>query len=229
MLNLDDNQIKCLPVHALHSLTSLMTLSIQSNMLLFLPDGVFDTLININRIYLNNNQIASLPVGLFRRTTKLQYLYLSNNLLRSLFAGEFDTLVDLEHLSLSHNKLLSLPNAIFDNLPKKTHIDLRNNYLGRKSCAYLSLLAQTRKGTIEYHPQNSLSDPLETSSFVEVTTMRDFRAWQQALGERSKPLNRPNSLLAFIKCGIVIALIPVVICLAFNGTIITKVRSALGF
>ena len=95
----------------------------------FIPEGIFDKLVNLEIININNNNISSLPEGIFDKLVKLEYLNISENKLTSLPEGIFDKLVNLEIINISNNNLTSLPEGIFDKRVNLEYLDISNNNL----------------------------------------------------------------------------------------------------
>ena len=75
-----------------------------------LPNGLFDSLVNLSVLRLSDNQLQGLPLGIFDKLTRLTQLHLSHNKL-TIFPedGVFDKLLELRWLDLSYNALQTMP------------------------------------------------------------------------------------------------------------------------
>ncbi|XP_053442687.1 podocan-like protein 1 isoform X1 [Nycticebus coucang] len=97
-----------LPPDAFHGSEAVVTLSLSSNQLSYLPPSLPPSL---ERLHLQNNLISKVPQGALSRQTQLRELYLQHNQLtdNSLDATTFSKLHSLEYLDLSHNQLATVP------------------------------------------------------------------------------------------------------------------------
>ncbi|XP_022782216.1 leucine-rich repeat-containing protein 15-like [Stylophora pistillata] len=89
---------------------------LQNNKIAFLPEGLFDNLVNLKWLRLQNNNITFLPEGLFDNLVNSKGLRLENNKITFLPEGLFDNLVNLEWLRVQNNSITFLPEGLFDNL-----------------------------------------------------------------------------------------------------------------
>ncbi|XP_059775789.1 podocan-like protein 1 isoform X3 [Balaenoptera ricei] len=97
-----------LPPDAFHGSQAVVTLSLSSNRLSYVPPSLPSSL---ERLHLQNNLISKVPRGALSRQTHLRELYLQYNQLtdRGLDATTFSKLHCLEYLDLSHNQLAAVP------------------------------------------------------------------------------------------------------------------------
>ncbi|XP_076977747.1 podocan-like protein 1 [Tamandua tetradactyla] len=97
-----------LPPDAFRGSAAVVTLSLSSNQLSYLPPSLPPAL---ERLHLQNNLIAKVPRGALSRQTQLRELYLQHNQLTDsgLDATTFSKLRSLEYLDLSHNQLAEVP------------------------------------------------------------------------------------------------------------------------
>nr|AAX77062.1 variable lymphocyte receptor [Lethenteron appendix] len=102
-------------------------LSVGSNRIESLPEGVFDRLVNLQWLSLDSNQLKALPAWVFDKLTQLTGLDLNRNQLQALPTGMFDRLGNLQRFDLSRNQLKSVTRGAFDNLKSLTHIWLYGN------------------------------------------------------------------------------------------------------
>lgn len=90
-------------------LRGLIFLSLSSNRLTTLPEGLFKGLYELRIIYLNDNRLITLPEKLFQGLVCLKELHLEKNNFAVLPKGLLKGLVNLEGLWLNDNRLISLP------------------------------------------------------------------------------------------------------------------------
>lgn len=83
-LDLDNNQLKTLPVDIFNGLSNLEGLSLSSNNLTDIPVGIFNDLSSLKKLFLHSNKLKTLPVGVFNGLSNLELLYLDNNKLKTL-------------------------------------------------------------------------------------------------------------------------------------------------
>ncbi|XP_032480977.1 podocan-like protein 1 isoform X1 [Phocoena sinus] len=97
-----------LPPDAFHGSQAVVTLSLSSNRLSYVPPSLPSSL---ERLHLQNNLISKVPRGALSRQTHLRELYLQQNQLTDsgLHATTFSKLHGLEYLDLSHNQLAAVP------------------------------------------------------------------------------------------------------------------------
>ncbi|CAN0192791.1 unnamed protein product [Ectocarpus sp. 6 AP-2014] len=104
-------------------------LSLHTNGLTTLPEGIFDGLTALEDLHLYDNALTTLPAGVFEGLTALAELYLDDNALTTLPAGIFEGLTALAELSLGNNALTTLPEGIFDGLTVLAELRLYGNAL----------------------------------------------------------------------------------------------------
>nr|XP_030735739.1 podocan-like protein 1 isoform X1 [Globicephala melas] len=97
-----------LPPDAFHGSQAVVTLSLSSNRLSYVPPSLPSSL---ELLHLQNNLISKVPRGALSRQTHLRELYLQHNQLTDsgLHATTFSKLHGLEYLDLSHNQLAAVP------------------------------------------------------------------------------------------------------------------------
>ncbi|MYB04785.1 MAG: leucine-rich repeat protein [Gemmatimonadetes bacterium] len=119
--------LKTVHEDAFAGLENLVGLSLRSNDLSELPEGVFRNLIELRRLDLVNNSLRRLPKGIFAGLHHLDVLGLSSNQLaelpRTLFAG----LSNLRLLNLAANQLTELPDGLFAGLRSSQWVSLEKN------------------------------------------------------------------------------------------------------
>lgn len=98
------------------NLKSLSYLSLGSNEITYLPDGVFNNLYFLKELNLSVNNITNLQVDCFKDLHNLESLNLLNNELTTLPSGIFRQLVKAESIILSYNHLKEVPNDLFEDL-----------------------------------------------------------------------------------------------------------------
>ncbi|CAM9654968.1 unnamed protein product [Ectocarpus fasciculatus] len=94
----------------------IITLTLRFDDLTTLPEGILDSLGNLQWLSLSTTGLTTLPEGIFDSLGNLQELSLSNTGLTTLPEGIFDPLGDLQELALSYNGLTTLPEGIFNSL-----------------------------------------------------------------------------------------------------------------
>ena len=116
---------------AFHGRCQLVTLSLASNVLTSLPDGLLDKCTALRHLDLSGNPgLASLPSNLLRRADKLQALRLADMQLREL--GEAflpDVAPQLSEVILSNNALSRVPLPFWHALVAATLLDVSGNRL----------------------------------------------------------------------------------------------------
>ena len=154
-LNLTSNKLTALKARQFADLTALRTLYLTNNLLATvdaaafagipdltgldlnrnptlttLPDGVFDSLLELRLLNLGDNGLTSLSSNLFGNLTSLFWgLNLANNSLTSLPANTFDSLTELTTLSLAGNQISSLPTDLFSEMSELQTLNLADNSL----------------------------------------------------------------------------------------------------
>ncbi|CAM9151401.1 unnamed protein product, partial [Ectocarpus sp. 13 AM-2016] len=110
-LSLASNELTTLPEGIFGGLTALETLFLSDNELTTLPEGIFGGLPALELLYLYSNKLTTLPAGIFGGLTALEILYLYDNVLTVLPEGVFGDLTALEILHLEGNSLECLPST----------------------------------------------------------------------------------------------------------------------
>jgi carboxypeptidase N regulatory subunit len=128
-LMLHDNLLISLPEGLFQNLRELRTLSLCNNELIFLPGKLFSGLNNLQLLALHENQLISLPEGLFQGRERLWLIDLGNNRLVTLPRRIFQGLGCLERLFLNGNQLADLPEELFHGLDRLEQLLLRGNPL----------------------------------------------------------------------------------------------------
>ncbi|CAM9630872.1 unnamed protein product [Ectocarpus sp. 12 AP-2014] len=121
-----DDLASCLEAAGPETIT---TLSLHSNDLTTLPEGIFGDLTTLQTLSLHSNDLTTLPEGIFENTTALQSLLLSSNELTTLPEGIFGGLTALDTLYLHNNNLTTLPEGVFGDLTTLTLLRLEENSL----------------------------------------------------------------------------------------------------
>ncbi|XP_061406024.1 carboxypeptidase N subunit 2-like [Lethenteron reissneri] len=132
-LQLQGNRIKRLPDGLFdavgHILANFHILYLSGHLLMVVPEGVFNRLVNLQNLFLNQNQLSALPTGVFDHLVNLNELYLDNNQLQAIPHAVFDQLTELTRLDMEANQLKSLPPKLFDKLGKLMRLQLHANQL----------------------------------------------------------------------------------------------------
>ena len=103
-LILENANLKELKADDLSGLTGLTKLSLRTNQLSSLPDGLFDDLTALSWLHLAGNQLTAIPSELFTQSN-LTHLYLWGNQLRGEIPTELGNLSNLTILALHNNQL----------------------------------------------------------------------------------------------------------------------------
>ena len=119
----------------------------------------------LTSLSLASNKIAILPEGVFRGLSSLSDLYLKNNNIEVLAKGIFRGLSSLSHLSLNDNRIAELPWGIFEALPSLVLLHLHNN----PGLRCVPLTPQQRAKLADYKGPETLCAP-STSGPAEGTT-----------------------------------------------------------
>ncbi|CAG5119725.1 unnamed protein product [Candidula unifasciata] len=115
------------------SLAALITLSLSSNRISFVPAGSLPT--SLTTLYLSNNSLASVPEDV-ASMSKLSSLYLSTNIIGEIEQNAFPS--SLTILNLANNNLTIITNTTFRNLNLVTSLSLTSNPISTISSAAFS-------------------------------------------------------------------------------------------
>ncbi|XP_048757021.2 slit homolog 2 protein-like [Ostrea edulis] len=141
--------------------TDTCILNLKRNQITILPDGILDTLINLQYINLRWNLITTLPEAIFDRLVNLLALSLRDNRITTLPRGIFDNLVNLTTLYLSNNQITTLQKQGFGRLMKLQTIAVDGNPLNC-DCRLVAFLgfAESRTLTLKISKEPSCQSPL---------------------------------------------------------------------
>ncbi len=128
-LHLQYTLLETIASGALHHLTGIRTLYIDSNPLSSLTYDSFQGLHQMTTLIMHSNELQTLPSGLFRGLNKLSAIDFGVNKIWSLPSDIFQNLPALTGVWLASNRLTSIPANIFHNSPLINHIDLSYNNL----------------------------------------------------------------------------------------------------
>ncbi|XP_078580162.1 uncharacterized protein LOC144864186 [Branchiostoma floridae x Branchiostoma japonicum] len=152
-LDLSNNQISHVNVHAFERFPDLHDLSLYGNGFGNLVLGVFNGVPNLFTLRLDSNKMTAIPQGLLQALDQLGLLYLDNSPLMELRSNTFVSIPEvrtisvnnislsnidaelfrdapkLRTLKLASNSLSSLPTGVFDNLANLQELDLQDNRL----------------------------------------------------------------------------------------------------
>ncbi|MDE2666617.1 MAG: leucine-rich repeat protein [Acidobacteriota bacterium] len=128
-LSLNSNSLRSLPEGIFRDLSSLRDLWLWDNPLQTLSKNVFQGLNSLQSLHLADIQLHSLPEEIFRGLNNLDKLWLQRNSLSSLPHGVFDELNSLRSLLLNDNDFTVLPEGIFSGLGKLEILWLQGNAL----------------------------------------------------------------------------------------------------
>ena len=128
-LSLNSNSLRSLPEGIFRDLSSLRTLWLWDNPLQTLSENVFQDLDSLQTLDLSRIQLHSLPEEIFRGLNNLDRLWLDGNRLSSLPHGVFDGLNSLRELLLNDNDFIVLPEEAFRGLGKLEILWLAGNAL----------------------------------------------------------------------------------------------------
>lgn len=134
-LGLDNNNLKMIPGHSLHSLTQLTYVSLAFNRITFLPRNIFlsDVHKNLLEIDLSFNQIECILSNTFDDLELLQIVNLASNRIQSIEKYSFYNLQLLTYIDLSYNRISNISDMAFQFLPNILSIDLMYNQLAKFS------------------------------------------------------------------------------------------------
>ncbi|CAI9542967.1 unnamed protein product [Staurois parvus] len=96
-------KLQSLPKESFSGLSKLEELSLHSNSLKFLGEGLFQDLQHLKILSLHNNVFEDLPENLFHPLINLEIVYLNKSKLRNLPGTFFKTLTKLKNISLDDN------------------------------------------------------------------------------------------------------------------------------
>ncbi|XP_030848449.1 leucine-rich repeat-containing protein 15-like [Strongylocentrotus purpuratus] len=121
-LNLDSNHFNHVPeaVQYQERLLSITTLYLSSNQITFLLDGVFSNLTTLSTLTLNSNSIISIENGAF--PDNIQSLSMSSNEFHFLHDNVFTNHSQLGTLSLPSNNIDKIPETAFDGCTSLTSL-----------------------------------------------------------------------------------------------------------
>eukprot|EP00039_Didymoeca_costata_P016983 m.310546 g.310546 ORF g.310546 m.310546 type:complete len:626 (-) comp16477_c3_seq1:28-1905(-) len=130
-LQIVDNSVTSFPSDALDGLSSLRTLDLRRNQLVYIRKDSFKTLRYLEKLYLDNNWLYKFDESFFDYwSTKVEILTLANNRITSLKKDAFEDLRHCEYLNLENNPVQELAQFTFQ-YSMVQHINLRNTSLTR--------------------------------------------------------------------------------------------------
>ena len=94
------------------NLESLLSLSLEENLIAYVHSGSFDAMRDLKSLDLSGNRLSSVPSAL-NALTSLRVLNLSGNSLSYLSASDFQNFTQLEILMLENNEIYSIPETTF--------------------------------------------------------------------------------------------------------------------
>ena len=104
-LELNANQIKCIPEKLFQDIGRLESLNLCGNHMSVMPQDIFQNFVNLKELNLRHNYIEKIPDGLFRKLFSLRILNLYDNEIKSISERSFQDLSNLKELRLGHNKV----------------------------------------------------------------------------------------------------------------------------
>ncbi len=156
-----NNKISELPVQTFRGMQSLIGLKLHSNELMYLRNGLFDSLGELKDLELQHNQLRTLPGNIFSGLSKLSKLDLSHNLIYLLLTESFRGLRNLETLYLDSNLLSEFQNGMFTHISRIKYLRLSHNSANSIVQSTFSRLRNLRILDISY---NSITR-IESKSF----------------------------------------------------------------
>ncbi|KAM5165149.1 uncharacterized protein ACMZJ9_007581 [Mantella aurantiaca] len=117
-----------IPNFVFSNLTNLKLLILSQNLKLHsLPKESFSGLSKLNELSLHSNSLTFLGEGLFQDLQQLQILSLYNNIFEDLPENLLHPLINLENVYLNHSELRKLPGTFFTTLTKLKNVRLDDN------------------------------------------------------------------------------------------------------
>ena len=141
-------ELKIIENDAFSSLSNLVHLKLNDNLIEKIDRTHFSSLINLEILNLKDNKIKSLEENIFSELTKLKNLNLANNRIESIGENTFSNLNNLTELDLSYNRLSELNPRSFFGLGNLKTLHLRN-YLRNNKMNYFDLRIFDYIGKIE--------------------------------------------------------------------------------
>ncbi|XP_071483659.1 uncharacterized protein [Diadema antillarum] len=112
-LNLAENQLTHLKIHAFQSFPRLKILDLRQNAIANVASGAFGNLGELQVLDLRVNRVRHLFPGMFTGLTGLKKLYLANNDIETMARGTFTEMTNLLSLKLNYNRINVLQNSVF--------------------------------------------------------------------------------------------------------------------
>lgn len=128
ILILEENSLTSIDENSFNENLKLEFLTLERNLFTTLPEKVFANQQNLKTLILNM-AVPYLPENIFNSLINLETLDLGQNHLRELKVQWFKNLRKLRYLSLYHNSLQELPLNVFNNLDSIIRINLAINTL----------------------------------------------------------------------------------------------------
>ncbi|CAH0695376.1 unnamed protein product [Spodoptera exigua] len=128
MLDLSNNMIFWIGLHAFSGLDKLIHLDLSSNRLRYIPSDLFFETPELDTLDLSSNMFESLKNEPFLMHSKLKVLNLNNCRIRTLPQRMFNRLPNLRRLDLSENYITTLKTEVLTPLRKLERIELRNDH-----------------------------------------------------------------------------------------------------
>lgn len=197
--NLEDmelikNYIKILPLNFFQALTKLRYVSLDNNLIEYLPEDIFKNNLNLEEIHLAENKIKYLPLKMFQSLTNLTYLWLSKNLIEDLPSDLFKSNLNLKRIRLDDNKIKIISTNIFQRLTHLNVVWLDKNLIEDlpadlfRSNLYLEKI-QLNKNKIKIIPANI---------FQRLTNLREISLSQNLIEDLPAGLFENNLNLEWI-------------------------------
>lgn len=92
-----------------------------------LPDGVFDSLVELRTLYLNKNKLRTLPENIFSKLENMRLAYLDNNNLSEIPAKLFQRNLKLQRIVLYSNKIQRIDPRFINDLSALKAVFLKSN------------------------------------------------------------------------------------------------------
>lgn len=139
VLDLSNNSISNIDLHAFVPLRKLEKLKLRSNKLTNVNPSIFANLTNLVHLDLSQNQFNSFDSQLFGQLSNLTFLNVSYNSIEKLDISIFSALEQLKHLDLSHLKLTEFEGNL-SHLIKLKSLNLAHNKLKNIKLEQFSVL-----------------------------------------------------------------------------------------
>ncbi|XP_033634442.1 insulin-like growth factor-binding protein complex acid labile subunit [Asterias rubens] len=153
---------------------SLLSLSLDKNIIGFIESGSLVGPSNLKRLDLSGNRLSTFPLAL-RVLTSLEVLNLSGNALAYLSADDFQYFPQLETLRLENNAIYSIPGTIFEPLPNLSLLYLSGNLLSTDPIGWFKTCTVLTHLSLSYNSlplTSSVEDWFEVSSNIPLEELQ---------------------------------------------------------